>query len=172
MVNWRRQSDLVKYCLGNPNLVSEFFSHNAEKRCKKNHEVLEQKVGSLFNWWSRILFWTPWPICSIFGGKLNYGKPHYILCVYYDLTTPAGPTSISAKKWKTCITLTFFYQFGWNLVYSLYRWSNNLACEGAKSFSSPPYSPNGLTNFHSWGISGYLEGINMAPPRWFSNFNH
>ena len=37
MVNRRRQNDLVKYCLGNPNLVLEFFPHDAEKRCKINH---------------------------------------------------------------------------------------------------------------------------------------
>ena len=30
---------LVEYCLGNPNLVSEFFSHDAEKRCKTNRAM-------------------------------------------------------------------------------------------------------------------------------------
>ena len=43
MVTLGNQNDLIKYCLGNPNLVSEFFSHDAEKRCKINRAVLEQK---------------------------------------------------------------------------------------------------------------------------------
>ena len=43
MVNRRSQNYLIKYCLGNPNLVSDFFSHDAEKRCKINRAVMEQK---------------------------------------------------------------------------------------------------------------------------------
>ena len=71
-------------------------------------------------------FWTPGPICFIFGGKLYQSKLLCILCVCYDPTTPTSPTSLLALKWKMCITLAFFNRFSWNLVWSLWMEGLNI----------------------------------------------
>ena len=57
LVNRRRQDDILKHCLGNPNLVSDSFSYDAEKRCKINLAMfswVNVSKWNAHNWRKRI----------------------------------------------------------------------------------------------------------------------
>ena len=56
------------------------------------------------------------------------------------------------------------------LITSLYRPKRNITWWGTKITSTPPYNPNGLSDYIIWGIILFLSEIEVAPPWRFSNF--